>query len=242
MRFDVVTLSPELFEPLDRFGVIGRALRDGRVRLKTWNLRDFASPPHWRVDDRPYGGGPGMVLMAEPLWRAVRAAREEAPAGAPVIYLSPQGRRLDQRLVEELAGHPGLILVCGRFEGVDERWVESQVDQEISVGDFVMTGGEIPALMLLDAVSRLVPGTVGDEQSLVQESFQGGVLDAPVYTRPAEWRGHGVPAVLLGGHHGDIAAWRGTQGQERTERRRPDLVAPSPGSGSDTGPLGKDGK
>ncbi len=237
MRFDVVTLSPELFEPLGQFGVIGRALRDGHVFLKTWNLRDFADPPHWRVDDRPYGGGPGMVLMAEPLWRAVEAIRKEAPAEAPVLYLSPQGRRLDQALVQELAAYPGLILVCGRYEGVDERWIESQADGELSVGDFVMTGGEIPALLVIDAVSRYVPGTVGDEQSLVQESFHGGLLEAPAYTRPASWRGREVPEVLLGGHHEDIAAWRSNQGRERTGHRRPDLLEPE--TGSHPGPLGK---
>ncbi len=237
MRFDVVTLSPDLFEPLRQFGVIGRALRDGHIVLKTWNLRDFADPPHFRVDDRPYGGGPGMVLMAEPLWRAVEAVRGEAPAGAPVLYLSPQGRRLDQALVEELAAYPGLILVCGRYEGVDERWIESQADGELSVGDFVMTGGEIPALLVLDAVSRFVPGTVGDEQSLTQESFRGGLLEAPAYTRPAAWRGREVPEVLLGGHHEDIAAWRSTQGRVRTGRRRPDLLTPE--TGCDQDPLGK---
>ncbi len=242
MRFDIITLTPALFDELDQYGVLGRALRDGRISLKTWDLRQFAEGPHRRVDDRPYGGGPGMVLLAEPLWQAVMAVRQEAPQGAPVVFLSPQGQVLKQRLVEDLAQLSGLILVCGRYEGVDERWVETQVDLEVSIGDFVLSGGEIPAMALVDAVSRWVPGTLGDSESAACESFRGGRLDAPAYTRPESWRGRTVPPVLLEGHHEAIRQWREHERAERTRNRRPDLLRTEPGDGLAARPLGKNEK
>lgn len=242
MRFDVVTLSPAMFAGLADYGVLGRALRDGRIHFKTWDLRAYGEGPHRRVDDRPYGGGPGMVLQAEPLWRAVEAVREEAPEGAPVVFLTPQGQSLKQPLIEDLARHPGLILVCGRYEGVDERWVDAQVDLEISIGDFVMTGGEIPAMALIDAVSRWVPGTLGDQESAVHESFHQSCLDAPAYTRPELWRGHAVPPVLLEGHHAAIEKWRAQTRAERTRKRRPDLLKPEDRGEPGAVPLGKDEK
>ncbi|EQD75023.1 tRNA (guanine-N1)-methyltransferase [mine drainage metagenome] len=242
MRFDIVTLSPSFFDGLADYGVLGRALRDGTIRLKTWDLRQFAEGPHRRVDDRPYGGGPGMVLLAEPLWQAIEAVRQEAPVDAPVVFLSPQGQLLKQHLVEDLARRPGLILVCGRYEGVDERWVDAQVDLEISIGDFVLTGGEIPAMALVDAVSRWVPGTLGDRVSAVFESFREGRLDAPSYTRPERWRGRAVPQVLLDGHHEAIRHWRELESAQRTRSRRPDLLEQGARMESFGAPLGKSEK
>ena len=242
MRFDIVTLSPAFFDGLNHYGVIGRALRDGKISLRTWDLRQFADDPHRRVDDRPYGGGPGMVLLAEPLWQAVEAVRREAPADAPVVFLSPQGQILKQQLVEDLASRDGLILVCGRYEGVDERWVDEQVDIEVSIGDFVLSGGEIPAMALVDAVSRWVPGTLGDRESVVCESFRAGRLDAPSYTRPELWRGRPVPQVLLEGHHEAIRQWRETEGALRTQSRRPDLLREGTGTVNSGAPLGKSEK
>ncbi|MHB1543969.1 MAG: tRNA (guanosine(37)-N1)-methyltransferase TrmD [Gammaproteobacteria bacterium] len=242
MRFDIVTLSPSIFDGLGNYGVLGRALRDGTISLKTWDLRQFAEGPHRRVDDRPYGGGPGMVLLAEPLWRAIEAVRQEAPADAPVVFLSPQGQLLKQHLIEDLARRPGLILVCGRYEGVDERWVDAQVDLEISIGDFVLSGGEIPAMALVDAVSRWVPGTLGDRESAVCESFRSGRLDAPSYTRPELWRGRPVPQVLLEGHHEAIRRWRDLESAERTRSRRPDLLTEGAGIEPLEVPLGKSEK
>ena len=231
MRFDVVTLFPELFAPHLTQGITRRAFESGQVDVKLWPLRDFADNAYRRVDDRPYGGGPGMVMLAEPLQRAlskVREARAESTP-APVGLLTPTGRRIDQALVREWAAGPGAVLICGRYEGVDQRFIDLHVDIELSVGDFVLSGGELPALMLLDAVARLQPGVLGDEQSHQQDSFSAGLLDCPHYSRPELLQSaddaHPVPPVLLSGHHADIARWRHEQSLWLTAERRPDLIA-----------------
>ncbi|GIX22140.1 MAG: tRNA (guanine-N(1)-)-methyltransferase [Gammaproteobacteria bacterium] len=224
MRFDVVTLFPELVEAVARHGVVGRAREAGRLALVTWNPRDFTRDKHRTVDDRPYGGGPGMVMKPEPLCACVRAAR--AAAGpAPVVYLSPQGRRLAQDTVRRWAALDRLILVCGRYEGVDERFIELEVDEEWSIGDYVLSGGELPAMVVIDAVARLLPGVLGDADSAEQDSFSDGLLDCPHYTRPEVFEGRAVPAVLRSGDHGRIAAWRRAEALGRTWRRRPELLA-----------------
>lgn len=222
-RIDVVTLFPELVRAVVGSGVTGRAADAGLLELVTWNPRDFAPDRHRTVDDRPYGGGPGMVMMYAPLRDAIRAARDAAPQGARVAYLSPQGRRLDQAGVEELASRTGLILVAGRYEGIDERLVETEIDEEWSLGDFVLSGGELAAMAIVDAVTRLIPGALGDADSAEQDSFVDGLLDCPHYTRPEVADGRTVPAVLLSGDHAAIARWRRKQALGRTWRRRPDL-------------------
>jgi tRNA (guanine37-N1)-methyltransferase len=229
MRFDVITLFPELFGPHLSQGVTRRAFGQ-HLQVQLWPLRDFAPDPYRRVDDRPYGGGPGMVLMAGPLERAlkgVRAAR--ADSNAPLVHFSPTGRRIDQALVREFAVGSGAILLCGRYEGIDQRFLDRHVDLELSLGDFVLSGGELPALALLDAVARLQEGVLGDVQSHQQDSFSDGLLDCPHYSRPERWvHPDGgvdeVPAVLLSGHHGRIAQWRREQSLVITARRRPDLI------------------
>lgn len=227
IRFDVVTLFPEMFAAVAASGITGRALERGLWRLATWNPRDFTSDSYRTVDDRPYGGGPGMVMLAEPLDRALDAAR--AAGGGRVIYLSPQGRTLDHAKVIELCGRPALTLLCGRYEGVDERLLRRRVDEEVSLGDFVLSGGELAAMALIDAVVRQLPGALGDGESAAQESFVAGWLDCPHYTRPEVWPGGGggepVPAVLLSGHHANIRRWRLKQSLGRTWLRRPDLLA-----------------
>jgi len=224
-EFVVVTIFPDMFPGPLAFGVVGRALERGLLRLTARNLRDWAEPPHRVVDDTPFGGGAGMVLKPEPLFRAVEAIRGEAPAKETrVILLDPAGRRFDQRVARELAAVERLVFLCGRYEGVDERVREHAVDDEISIGDYVLSGGEIPAMVVIDAVARLVPGVVGEPASLVQESFEEPLLDHPHYTRPAEFRGWRVPDVLLSGHHAKIEAWRRAAALERTRRRRPDLI------------------
>lgn len=236
MRFDVITLFPELFEPHQVHGITRRAYESGQVDVRLWPLRDFADGTYRRVDDRPYGGGPGMVLLAEPLERAlaaVRAARRaDAPdeAAAPLIHFTPTGRRIDQSLVRELAAGPGAVLLCGRYEGVDQRFLDRHVDVELSLGDFVLSGGELPALALLDAVARLQDGVLGDAQSHQQDSFSDGLLEGPHYSRPEALATDGdgllpIPPVLLSGHHGRIARWRREQSLAMTLRRRPDLIA-----------------
>ena len=229
MRFDVLTLFPELFDAHRRLGVTRRAYETSRVDLRCWALRDFGEGLHQRVDDRPFGGGPGMVMQAPVLARAVdavRADRQAARDKAPLILLSPAGRRLDQAFVREMAAGEGAILLCGRYEGVDQRFVDREVDIELSLGDFVLSGGEIAALALLDAVARLQVDVLGNAESFEQDSFAAGVglLDCPHYTQPVHWEGRDVPAVLASGHHAAIRRWRREQALALTQRRRPDLI------------------
>ena len=230
MRFDIVTLFPELFGPHLTQGITRRAFETGQVDVKLWQLRDFADNQYRRVDDRPYGGGPGMVMLVEPLQRALAAVQAERQASAAVVHFSPTGRRLDQALVREFASGPGAVLLCGRYEGIDQRFIDRHVTLELSLGDFVLSGGELPALALLDGVARLQDGVLGDAQSHQQDSFSDGLLDCPHYSRPEHLAVGGglepVPAVLLSGHHGDIARWRRHASLELTARRRPD-PAPS---------------
>ena len=229
MRIDVITLFPEAMAELTGLGVTGRAIKDGQVELKAWNPRDFAEDRHRTVDDRPYGGGPGMVMKVEPLGSTIRAAREEhveATRGenALVSLMSPQGRKLDQAGISELAGRQGLILVCGRYEGIDERLVELEIDEEWSIGDYVLSGGELAAAVIIDAVTRLLPGVLGHEQSAVEDSFVDGLLDHPHYSRPEMAGDKVVPEVLLSGDHEAIRRWRRKQALGRTWQRRPDLL------------------
>lgn len=240
MRFDVITLFPELFEPHLIHGITRRAYESAQVDVRLWSLRDFADGQYRRVDDRPYGGGPGMVLLAEPLERALAAVRAGRDTGvadaegtvqtkAPVIHFTPTGRRIDQALVREMASGPGAVLLCGRYEGIDQRVLDRHVDVELSLGDFVLSGGELPALALLDAVARLQDGVLGDAQSHQQDSFSDGLLEGPHYSRPEVLSADDVPLpipqVLLSGHHGRIARWRREQSLALTARRRPDLIA-----------------
>ena len=229
MRIEVVTLFPEMVQSAARYGVTGRALERGLWTLNCRNPRDFAVDAYRSVDDRPYGGGPGMVMLAEPLQRAIGAARGElATAGvaAPrVVYLSPQGEPLRHERVAALAAESGLVLIAGRYEGIDERLLEAEVDLEIAVGDFVVSGGELPALMLMDALVRQLPGVLGDAQSKVEESFVDGLLDCPHYTRPELFAGEAAPPVLRSGDHAAIARWRRKQSLGRTWLRRPELLA-----------------
>jgi tRNA (guanine37-N1)-methyltransferase len=222
MHFDVISLLPGMFDAL-RLGVTGRAIERGQVTLRLWNPRDYTVDPHRTVDDRPYGGGPGMVMMVEPLRRAIGAARAASPA-SPVAYLSPQGRRLDQRAATQLAQRDGVILLAGRYEGVDERLIAAEVDEEWSIGDYVLSGGELPAMVLMDAVMRLVPGVLGHTASAEQDSYVDGLLDCPHYTRPEAIDGRTVPPVLLSGDHEQIRRWRLQQALGRTWSRRPDLL------------------
>jgi tRNA (guanine37-N1)-methyltransferase len=236
MHSTVVTLFPGLFAPLLTESVFGRAVRRGLLRVDFVDLREFGEGRHRVVDDRPFGGGPGMVLKAEPVIRAVEAARARHGPGVRTILLSPQGRPLTQALVRDLAAAEGLVLLCGRYEGIDERAVEVLKPEEVSIGDYVLSGGELPAMVLLDAVARLRPGVLGDEDSSREDSFgEGdGLLDHPHYTRPDVVRGLGVPDVLRGGDHGAVADWRRKAALERTRRRRPDLLPPRsapPGAG-----------
>ncbi len=224
MRFDVISIFPPMIEAIASYGVTGRAIKNGLVQLRVWNPRDFTDDRHRSVDDRPYGGGPGMVMMAEPLAKAIAAAKREQAAGAKVLYLSPQGRPLDHAAVRELSTREGLILLAGRYEGVDERLIESAVDEEWSLGDYVLSGGELPALVLIDAVTRQLPGVLGDLDSAAQDSFVTGLFDCPHYTRPEVYEGHTVPAVLLSGDHAAIRRWRLKQALGRTWLRRPDLL------------------
>ena len=224
MRIDVITLFPESLEGLTGLGVTGRAIREGQVELTAWNPRDLATDRHRTVDDRPYGGGPGMVMAVEPLASTIAEARKEHAEGTRVSLMSPQGRKLDQAGVEELAGRQGLILVCGRYEGIDQRLIESEVDEEWSIGDYVISGGELAAAVIIDAVTRLLPGVLGHEQSAVQDSFVDGLLDHPHYTRPEVTGGKAVPEVLLSGDHEAIRRWRRKQSLGRTWQLRPDLL------------------
>ncbi|MSR07954.1 MAG: tRNA (guanosine(37)-N1)-methyltransferase TrmD [Gammaproteobacteria bacterium] len=224
MDLAVVTLFPEMFAPLVQFGVVGRAIRRNLARVTPVDPRVFATDPHGTVDDRPYGGGPGMVIRVEPFATAIEAARGQVPSGSPVVFLSPQGKAFDQATAQRYASLPGLVLVAGRYEGFDERLIQSTADEEVSVGDFVMSGGEIAALAIMDATLRLRPGVLGDEHSVEEESFATGLLDYPHYTRPEVARGRPVPRVLMEGNHEAIRRWRRKQALGRTSLRRPDLL------------------
>lgn len=227
--YDIVSLFPEMFSSLTGFGITGRAQERGLYELCCWNPRDFTEDRYRTVDDRPYGGGPGMVMLPGPLEKSIKAAqaRQQESVGAHgrVIYLSPQGRPLDHQRVLSLVSEPALVLLCGRYEGVDQRLIDRCVDEEISLGDFVLSGGELPAMVLLDAMIRQLPGALNDEDSAVEDSFVDGLLDCPHYTRPVEYEGVSVPAVLMSGNHAEIRRWRLQQSLGRTELRRPDLLA-----------------
>ena len=225
MRIEVVTLFPQLVEAGISAGVVGRAVTAGRVTVGLENPRSHADDPHRTVDDRPFGGGPGMVLKAEPLAKAVGAAKARLPAGAPVIGLAAQGVPFEQATARRLAGFEGFALVAGRYEGIDQRVTDALIDEELSIGDYVLSGGELPALVVIDAVARLLPGVLGDAASAAEDSFGDGLLDWPHYTRPEVWQGRSVPPVLLGGNHAAIRRWRMMQALGRTWQRRPDLIA-----------------
>ncbi|TKB46957.1 tRNA (guanosine(37)-N1)-methyltransferase TrmD [Thalassotalea mangrovi] len=224
MRLEVISLFPEMFNAITEFGVTGRAIRNGLIEFHTRNPRDFAHDKHSTVDDRPYGGGPGMLMMVQPLRDAIHAAKAAAGGDAHVIYLSPQGRRLDQAGVRELSQHKNIVLIAGRYEGIDERLIESDIDEEWSIGDYVLSGGEIPAMTVIDALARFVPGVLGHNQSAEQDSFSDGLLDCPHYTRPEFLDDKSVPKVLLSGDHERIRKWRLQQSLERTWLRRPELL------------------
>ena len=227
MRFDLVTLFPELFAPFLAAGVTRRAYETKQVDVRLWNLRDFAEGNYRRVDDRPFGGGPGMVMLAEPLARCLQAVKADRADAAPVVLFSPVGARLDHAGVERWSASAGAILLCGRYEGIDQRFIDTHVDVQLSLGDFVLSGGEIAAMALLDAVARLQPGVLNDAGSHQEDSFNpalDGLLDCPHYTRPEEWNGLKVPPELLSGHHAQIEAWRRRQRLAMTARHRPDLL------------------
>jgi tRNA (guanine37-N1)-methyltransferase len=224
MRFDVVTLFPEMVTAAASYGVTGRAIEREIVSLSVWNPRDYTHDRHRTVDHRPYGGGPGMVMKYQPLHDAVKDAKQAGPETAKVVYLSPQGKPVTQALLAEVCKVPQLILVAGRYEGIDERFVELDCDEEWSIGDYVISGGELAALIVIDAVTRLLPGVLGDEDSAQQDSHSDGLLDCPHFTRPKQIEGRSVPEVLLGGNHADIDRWRMKQALGRTWQRRPDLL------------------
>lgn len=224
MWIGIITLFPEMFKAITDFGVTGRAIKHDLLEVYCWNPRDFTHDKHKTVDDRPYGGGPGMLMMVQPLRDAIYAAKQAAGEGVKVIYLSPQGRKLDQSGVTKLAKYEKVILLCGRYEGIDERLIEAEVDEEWSVGDYVLTGGELPAMTLIDAVARFVPGVLGKQSSALEDSFADGLLDCPHYTRPEVLDGTAVPDVLMSGNHAKIREWRLQQSLERTWLRRPELL------------------
>ena len=223
MRIDIISLFPQMFEALSDHGVVGRAIQRQVLGLNYWNPRDYATNKHNTVDDRPYGGGPGMVMQYQPLEDAISMAKQHNPS-SPVIYLSPQGKQLNQQALQDLAKQSGLILLNGRYEGVDERLIESQCDQEWSIGDYVISGGELASMVLIDGIARLLPGVLGHEDSAEQDSYVNGLLDCPHYTRPESINGKAVPEVLLSGDHQAIARWRMKQSLGRTWLRRPDLL------------------
>ncbi len=231
MHLDVLTLFPEVLEPFFSSSIIGRAVERGIVSIRCINYRDFTTDPHRTVDDRPFGGGPGMVLMCGPVFAALEAAEADAETKPLRILLTPQGERLTQRIVQDLAGEPRVTILCGHYEGFDERIRIGSGAREISIGDYVTSGGESAAMVLVDAIVRLLPGALGDEQSAACESFSDGLLDYPQYTRPREFRGMTVPEVLLSGDHGRVAAWRREQALRRTRQRRPDLLGESEAEG-----------
>lgn len=224
MWFGIISLFPEMFQALQQ-GITGRAMKEQILNLAFWNPRDFATDKHKSVDDRPYGGGPGMVMLAEPLSAAIQAAKQAAPHSPTVIYLSPQGRKLAQTNAQTLAAKKAIILVAGRYEGIDERVITQEIDEEWSIGDYILTGGELPAMVMIDTIARLLPGAVGDENSVTQDSLTTGLLKYPQYTRPEAFAGAKVPEVLLSGDHRKIAQWRLKASLGKTWLRRPDLLA-----------------
>lgn len=227
MRIAIVTLFPEMFTAISDYGITSRALKQGLVELQTWNPRQFTTDKHQTVDDRPYGGGPGMLMMIKPLQDAIAQAKawaSQTQQGCKVIYLSPQGRQFDQPGATELASGENLVLIAGRYEGIDERLIEQEVDEEWSIGDYVLSGGELASMVMIDAITRLIPGALGHAQSAEQDSFTDGLLDCPHYTRPEVFDGHTVPAVLMSGNHELIRRWRLQQSLGRTWQRRPELL------------------
>ncbi|SES71943.1 tRNA (guanosine(37)-N1)-methyltransferase TrmD [Thorsellia anophelis] len=224
MHIGIITLFPEMFHAITDYGVIGRAVKDGRLRVDFWNPREFTQDRHQTVDDRPYGGGPGMLMMVQPLSDAILQAKTVIGEQSKVIYLSPQGKPLTQTGVSKLSTAESLILVCGRYEGIDERVIQTLIDEEWSVGDYVLSGGELPAMVMVDAITRLLPGVLGHSESAVEDSFVNGLLDHPHYTRPEVLNGMQVPKVLLSGNHAEIRRWRLKQSLGRTWQRRPDLL------------------
>ncbi|MDQ4627891.1 tRNA (guanosine(37)-N1)-methyltransferase TrmD [Janthinobacterium lividum] len=235
MQFDVVTLFPEMFAALTQSGVTRRAFEQGKCGLSLWNPRDFTTDNHRTVDDRPYGGGPGMVMMARPLEATIHAAKQRQTdlglAVPRVVFMSPQGRPLTHERVTQLKAEPGLVILCGRYEAVDQRLLDRCVDEEISVGDFVLSGGELPAMALMDAVIRLLPGVLNTETSAIEDSFVNGLLDSPHYTRPETYEGMAVPPVLMGGNHAEIVKWRRQRMLEATATKRPDLLVSARAAG-----------
>lgn len=228
MRIGVVSLFPQMFDAITEFGVTSRAVKQGRLQLDYWSPREFTQDKHQTVDDRPYGGGPGMVMKVEPLRDAIHAAKKQLGQQTKVIYLSPQGRKLDQQGLQELATRQEMILVAGRYEGIDERLIKQEVDEEWSIGDYVLSGGELAAMVMVDGVARLLPGVLGDDESAQQDSFMDGLLDYPHYTRPEVFDDQKVPSVLLGGDHEQIRKWRLKESLGRTWLRRPDLLEALP--------------
>ncbi|MCH5052492.1 tRNA (guanosine(37)-N1)-methyltransferase TrmD [Pectobacterium aquaticum] len=224
MWIGVISLFPEMFRAITDYGVTGRAVKNGLLNVQYWSPRDFTYDRHRTVDDRPYGGGPGMLMMVQPLRDAIHAAKAAAGEGAKVIYLSPQGRKLDQQGVHQLATNQKMILVCGRYEGIDERVIKTEIDEEWSIGDYVLSGGELPAMTLIDSVARFIPGVLGHHASAEEDSFADGLLDCPHFTRPEILEGMDVPAVLLSGNHAEIRRWRLKQSLGRTWLRRPELL------------------
>lgn len=222
-QLDVITLFPEMFDPVLQYGVIGRAVSGELIGFRRWNPRDYTEDKHNTVDDKPYGGGPGMVMMYKPVCRAIAKARQAQP-DAKVIYLSPQGRRLEQSGVKELSNRSGMILISGRYEGIDQRIIDAEVDEEWSIGDYVLSGGELAAMVMIDSVCRTLPGVLGHEDSANEDSFVNGLLDYPHYTRPEQIEGYAVPDVLLSGHHESIRLWRLKQALGKTWQCRPDLI------------------
>ena len=225
MRIGVVSLFPHMFDAISEYGVTGRAVKEGLLTLAHWNPRDFTQDRHKTVDDRPYGGGPGMVMKVAPLQQAIHAAKQQLGPQTKVIALSPQGRQLDQQGLQELATREEMVFVAGRYEGIDERLIEQEIDEEWSIGDYVLSGGELAAMVMVDGIARLLPGVLGDEESAQQDSFMAGLLDHQHYTRPEQWADRHVPSVLLGGDHEAIRQWRLKQSIGRTWLRRPDLLA-----------------
>ncbi|MBN6710809.1 tRNA (guanosine(37)-N1)-methyltransferase TrmD [Haemophilus haemoglobinophilus] len=224
MWIGIISLFPEMFKAITEYGVTGRAVKQNLLKVQCWNPRDFTFDKHKTVDDRPYGGGPGMLMMVQPLRDAIRCAKSAAGDDVKVIYLSPQGRKLDQIGVQELARNQKMIFVCGRYEGIDERLIETEIDEEWSIGDYVLTGGELPAMTLIDAVARFIPGVLGKQASAQEDSFAEGLLDCPHYTRPEQLDGLTVPPVLMSGNHEEIRKWRLKQSLQRTWLRRPELL------------------